>query len=301
MNLRFRGSTTGGGVSRDLLLIAQRFFLVVGLLGVGYYAYTWAEAYVYQAYESWHLDQMRRRPASIGDENRERPKPGSLLGKISIPRLGLSSIVLEGDDDGVLRLGAGHISGTALPGQAGNVAVAGHRDTFFRELRNVRVNDEITLTTVDAAYHYRVESTEVVDPDDTAVLWRTSEPSVTLVTCYPFNYVGSAPKRFVVRAVEIARGPGAPPEKVLSLTSSVARPHRARAGPREIAPEDAPPAPPMPPDPSSDVREDVLQTPRPEQKTSGVRSRVRKGFARLFSHLKRYDKRDPSDAPDNEQ
>jgi sortase A len=99
-----------------------------------------------------------------------------------------------------LQRAVGHIRGTPLPGQRGNVALAGHRDTFFRGLRDIRVNDEITLTTLSGSYRYRVDSTKVVKPEETEVLEDDGDDILTLVTCYPFNFVGSAPSRFIVRA-----------------------------------------------------------------------------------------------------
>jgi len=122
------------------------------------------------------------------------------LGQIDIPRIGLSAIILEGSQDRTLRFGVGHNSGTALPGKPGNIALAGHRDIFFRPLREIHKNDEIRLTTLAASETYRVDWMNVVGPDNTEVLKDGSRPTVTLVTCYPFHFVGPAPKRFVVRA-----------------------------------------------------------------------------------------------------
>jgi sortase A len=122
------------------------------------------------------------------------------LAQILIPRIGLSAVVLEGDDDRTLRLGPGHIAGTAIPGQAGNIAIAGHRDTFFRPLRKVRVGDEITLVAHGGRLRYRVTSLRVVSPDDVSILDPTVRSSLTLVTCYPFWVLGPAPDRFIVRA-----------------------------------------------------------------------------------------------------
>ena len=102
-----------------------------------------------------------------------------------------------------MRRAVGHIPGTPLPGQQGNVAIAGHRDTFFRALRNIRKDDEITLATLDGSYRYRVDSTKVVEPEDTQVLDDSHDKILTLVTCYPFDFVGVAPKRFIVRAHRI--------------------------------------------------------------------------------------------------
>jgi sortase A len=125
------------------------------------------------------------------------------LGKIEIARIGVAAMILEGIDERTLRRAVGHIPGTPLPGQLGNVAIAGHRDTFFRALRNVRRDDEITLTTLNGSYRYLVDSAQVVAPEDTQVLDDSGERILTLVTCYPFYFVGPAPKRFIVRAHRI--------------------------------------------------------------------------------------------------
>jgi sortase A len=131
------------------------------------------------------------------------PVPGAdplVLGRIEIPRLGVSAIVREGDDETTLALAVGHIPGTARPGERGNVALAGHRDSFFRALRNIRVDDTIRLSTAGHRYEYRVDSTEVVLPGETRVLDQTGDAVLTLVTCYPFGFLGHAPSRFVVHA-----------------------------------------------------------------------------------------------------
>ncbi len=129
-----------------------------------------------------------------------KPWAEGLIGRIDIERLGISVIVIEGSSPSILRRAAGHIEGTALPGQPGNVGISAHRDTFFRPLRNIRENDVITLTTPNGEYRYRVVSTQVVNPRDIAVLSPDGDQVLTLVTCYPFYFVGPAPKRFIVRA-----------------------------------------------------------------------------------------------------
>ena len=126
---------------------------------------------------------------------------GELLGRIRIPSTDVSAIFLEGISHSTLRHGVGHIPGTSLPSEtAGNVGIAGHRDSFFRGLKDIDKDDVIELTTLDGTWRYRVEWTRIVQPTDTKVLTGTDGPSLTLVTCYPFYYVGSAPKRFIVRA-----------------------------------------------------------------------------------------------------
>jgi sortase A len=135
-----------------------------------------------------------------------------LIGRVEIPRLLLSAIVVEGVGRTTLRRVVGHIPGTALPGEPGNVGLAGHRDTLFRSLKDLKINDEIQFSTLHGDFKYTVESLIVVEPDNVGVLADSSENVLTLVTCYPFFYVGPAPKRFVVRARQV------PPQATLPST-----------------------------------------------------------------------------------
>jgi LPXTG-site transpeptidase (sortase) family protein len=123
---------------------------------------------------------------------------GDPFGRISIPRIGLSAMVAEGDDEDTLRHAVGHIPGTAAPWGAGNVVLAGHRDTFFRGLSRARLDDVIELETLRGTFKYRVERITVVGPQDIEVL-RSPEWDLTLVTCFPFHYVGQAPQRYIVQ------------------------------------------------------------------------------------------------------
>jgi len=127
-------------------------------------------------------------------------KENALLGRLDIPRIGVSVAVLQGTGSRTLRLGAGHIENTSLPGQSGNVGIAGHRDTYFRPLRDIRRNDRIQLQTATGQFQYQVDWIKIVSPDDVSVLAASGESALTLVTCYPFQFLGSAPKRFIVRA-----------------------------------------------------------------------------------------------------
>jgi sortase A len=128
------------------------------------------------------------------------PAAGTMLGRLAAPSVKLSTVVLEGSDDGTLSRGSGHIEDTPFPGQSGNVGIAGHRDTTFRALRNIHVGDALEYQTADRLYRYRISKTMIVGPDDVYVLDPTPQPALTLVTCYPFEFVGHAPRRFVVRA-----------------------------------------------------------------------------------------------------
>lgn len=125
---------------------------------------------------------------------------GDTLAKLKIPRLGAELYVVEGDDAKELRRGPGHLAGTAMPGGDGNCVIAGHRDTHFRVLKDIREGDDIVLETQTGQYLYRVKHTHIVTPDNTSSLRPTHTPELNLITCYPFYYVGSAPKRFVVEA-----------------------------------------------------------------------------------------------------
>ena len=187
----------------------ERALLLIGVLCICFYAYAQVEAYLYQRVETRELDAILAsappRPVNAPETHRARPAPapGSAIGRIEIPRLGVSAIVRAGSDAKTLRLAVGHIPGTALPGDTGNVGLAGHRDTFFRRLRDIRPDDEIRVTTADGMFSYRVDETMVVNPKDVWVLEPTGRSVLTLVTCFPFTYVGSAPQRFIVRATSV--------------------------------------------------------------------------------------------------
>ena len=132
------------------------------------------------------------------------PAPGSVVAKLTAPKLGLSATVLEGSDDETLARGAGHIEDTALPGEPGNVGIAGHRDTIFRALRRTKIGDEYDLKTANGVFRYRVARTMIVKPEDVYVLDATARPTLTLVTCWPFEFIGHAPKRFIVQAEQVS-------------------------------------------------------------------------------------------------
>ena len=128
------------------------------------------------------------------------PAVGTVIGMLEIPRLHLSTAVVEGDDDATLDKAVGHLPDTPLPWQAGNSAVAAHRDRLFRPLERIATGDDVILKTTDAEIRYRVAATSIVAPDDLSVLEPRARDSLTLITCYPFRYVGHAPKRFIVHA-----------------------------------------------------------------------------------------------------
>lgn len=175
---------------------------VTGALLLGGALVTIVESRVYQARQGRAFSE-RERMASSPSASAPAAAPDVdplVLGRIEIPRVGVSAIVREGDDAATLSIAVGHIPGTARPGETGNVALAGHRDSFFRALRNIRAGDVIRIRVPGRGDEYRVDSTEVVGAEETRVLASTRNAVLTLVTCYPFGWIGHAPRRFIVHA-----------------------------------------------------------------------------------------------------
>lgn len=196
------GSPLFASRGRLFLRWVQGFLFVTGILALSYVGLVLLHARLYQ------LDAGKVLAQQIDAHEQQRgalppqaaAREGDLLGRIEIPRLNLAVVILQGTTAQTLRLGAGHIDGTAFPGEPGNVGIAAHRDTFFRPLQNIRAGDEILLQTASGFSSYSVESLQIVDPSDVAVLAPSSASTLTLVTCYPFHFIGSAPQRFIVRA-----------------------------------------------------------------------------------------------------
>ena len=191
-----------------LLRLAEIVLLVAGLAALGWFGYSHTSAARDQADWARELDAQAAAaaaapPAVAAARKRTPPAPGSLIGRLEVPRLGLSVITREGTDARTLRRAVGHVPATALPGEHGNAAFAGHRDTFFRGLKNIRRGDRVVITTAEGSHTYIVRDTTIVTPRDVSVLDPTDTATLTLVTCYPFNFIGAAPKRFIVRATLI--------------------------------------------------------------------------------------------------
>ena len=193
---------------------ARRAAFACGVLLLGYWSVATLEAWAFQWRENLDLDRLMAQQRTAGanapqSESSAVPRPqlttskDGLIGRIALPRLHITAVVMEGIDRTTLRHAVGHIPGTALPGEPGNIGLAGHRDTFFRALKDVRVTDEIEFATLNGAFKYQVESLSIVDPSDVSVLARSDENLLTLVACYPFYFVGPAPKRWIVRARQV--------------------------------------------------------------------------------------------------
>ena len=181
----------------DILRGACYFFLAIGLLALGYAGFVFADSHAYQA-----LEMKKFKQAGRLSEPRVFVE-GDVIGEIQVPRLRLNAMVVQGDSPANLKRAVGHLTKSALPGEWGNVALAGHRDTFFRPLRDIRPGDEIRFKTRERSFEYRVESIEVVAPTDIRVLQSSTGHDLTLLTCFPIYYIGPAPKRLVVRAREV--------------------------------------------------------------------------------------------------
>jgi sortase A len=192
-----------------------------GLMSVGVTCLLWVatislSALVYQITERGSLgrldhalDQPGIRPAS--NASVALPDSSRAVGRLEIPRLGLSAVVSEGDDEHTLKVAVGHLPDTPFPWQDGNTALAGYRDTFFRPLRHIQVGNEIYLATRRGTFRYRVTRHTVVDPDELWVLDASPAAALNLLTCYPFDFISSAPRRFVVHAARILGAHGGAP------------------------------------------------------------------------------------------
>ena len=195
---------------RGILTWLERALWTAGCCALGYYVFTSIDASLTQKQLAQSFEESRTHvgvPAqatlnnSTADLQKAPAQPGSrLVGRLEIPKLEVSSIILEGVGSKTLRVGLGHVPGTPWPGQPGNVVIAGHRDTFFRPLRKIEICDEVSVATTAHTYYYQVRSIEIVDPRNVNALRSHNKDELTLITCYPFSYIGPAPKRFVVHA-----------------------------------------------------------------------------------------------------
>lgn len=198
-----------------LATAAEYLLLGFGLGCVGTYGYAAIEARWLQRAQvaSFERDAAVQAPYAAG----------SLVGMLDVPRLRMSLPVVEGDDSRTLKASVGHLPDTPLPWQRGNSAVAGHRDGLFRPLKGVEVGDTITFRTTREAIEYRVTATTIVKPDDLSVLAPRARDALTLITCYPFSFIGDAPQRFIVHAERVSPTPGTAAAQSLPVASVVSR------------------------------------------------------------------------------
>jgi sortase A len=180
--------------------------LWIGVAALGYAGGTVAYAGIFQRYHSWKFEQEVAATQVSTAAIVEYPvdlREGDVVGRLEVPRIGISVMVFQGIEARTLMVGAGHVPGTPLPGAEGNVAITAHRDTFFRKLEGILPGDRIQVATVRRTYEYVVDSTETVDPEETQVMESRGRSELTLITCYPFYFVGAAPRRFIVHALPL--------------------------------------------------------------------------------------------------
>jgi len=187
-------------MKRQLLAVV---LVAIGVACLGSFGMRAARRATFQQQQDAALRRTLAVPSALIEVPAARFSRGETVGRLEIPRVKLSVIVLEGDDDATLSKAVGHLPDTVMPWETGNSALAGHRDTFFSPLQYVKSGDEVRLTSVRGTFLDKVDEAQIVSPDDVAVVAPTSEPVLTLVTCYPFFYVGSAPKRYVVKATRV--------------------------------------------------------------------------------------------------
>lgn len=231
----------------------ERVLFVVGITCLGVFGLVTAGAAVYQreraaAFEERRaIESLPAAPAQVQPAVAEADD--SLIGMLDIPRLELTTPIIAGDDPVTLEIAAGHLSDTPRPWEPGNSAIAAHRDGLFRPLKDIRVGDQVIVRTIRGDLEYRVRDTKIVQPDDLSVLAPTENHTLTLITCYPFAYIGNAPKRFIVHADRVTAPPPPPQPTVVpaslhstpetSVAKPAAKPPKAKAKRKARAPAKA--------------------------------------------------------------
>ena len=189
---------------RRLLRLGELTFLLAGISALAFFGAASLHSTIFQLEAEKQFEKLSRNDTAPFGPHQWREDPSVPIGRLEIPAIGLKVMVLQGTDAWTLNCAVGHISGTAFPGEPGNVGLAGHRDSFFRSLKDVALNAQIILRTPMNTYYYKVENISIVTPNDTRVLMGAGHPNLTLVTCYPFYFIGKAPQRFIVNARLIA-------------------------------------------------------------------------------------------------
>ena len=187
-------------VRQWLSTVIEWLLVGIGVGCLGMFAYESVEARRFQAEQAAEFARAAQADAPV------TVRAGGLVGMLDVPRLQLTAPVIEGDDEVTLKRAAGHLPDTPLPWESGNSAIAGHRDGLFRPLKDIKVGDEIRFRSSRDQFRYRVTDTSIVRPDDISVLQPRGPASLTLITCYPFYFVGNAPKRFIIFAERVQEG-----------------------------------------------------------------------------------------------
>ncbi|MEO7192640.1 MAG: class D sortase [Vicinamibacterales bacterium] len=202
-------------IERGLIIAGAACLIWTGFAVLQARSFSQAQRQALQAIRSTSADRPTAAPIVPPSKGAPEVAPQGLVGILDVPRLGFSEVVAEGDEESTLKIAIGHLPDTPLPWHSGNSALAGHRNTHFEPLQDIKVGDRVTLATPHGDLHYVVRQLRIVMPDDISVLAPTPNRSLTLITCYPFRYIGHAPKRFVISAdaVEPATGASAAPTR----------------------------------------------------------------------------------------
>jgi sortase A len=183
--------------------IAEWLLLAVAVVCLEWYGLRMFQIHLKETAARAALERVLSNPPPADERDFSTIPPGGLIGRLDIPRLDISAPVEAGEDEGVLDAAVGYLADTPLPWKPGNSAFAAHRDRLFRPLQRIRVGDDIQLSTIHGKLQYKVSRTLIVNPNDLWVLDHSPDADLTLITCFPFQYVGNAPKRFVVQARKI--------------------------------------------------------------------------------------------------
>ena len=174
--------------------------LIVGAILLGYVAWSYGSMYLEQRRlaREWQQQQQTKSSLELAPRTESQPAPEDALTRLTVPKIDLDSVVVEGTSNHALRLGPGHMQKTPEPGESGNAVISGHRDTFFRHIGDLVMGDELVVQRGGHKYVYKVTGKKVVEPTDLSVIEPTRDSRLTLITCYPTYYIGPAPKRLVV-------------------------------------------------------------------------------------------------------
>ncbi len=204
--MKTRTINSRGVFARRLIRLISSMMIVAGFAALGYVGYVIVSARYFQETEAAKFTKAAKletlSPVPKSNRTPRIVANGDVIGVIAIDSVGVRAVVVQGDSSDALRRAVGHVPETPLPGEAGNVALAAHRDTIFRPLRKVKAGDLVDFRTDTGVIQYRVRSTQIVPSSDVGILESRGRNELTLITCYPFYYVGHAPDRFVVRAEE---------------------------------------------------------------------------------------------------
>jgi sortase A len=194
--------------------LRQAISLLLLLVGIGLIGYVTGEYWdMYHSQRRLEAEWQHQQQLAMPAPGRPKLTGIDLLTRVSIPKINLDAIVVEGASRKQLSIGPGHMKQTAMPGEPGNAVITGHRDTFFRHIYELQKGDEIVVRRNGQVFRYEVTGKKIVKPEDVSVLKQTPDPRLTLITCYPTYYIGPAPERLVIFSKLVEGDSANPPVK----------------------------------------------------------------------------------------